>query len=238
MYNYKFENGHCIVEINGNKWMIDTGAPSISFKNNINNVNINGNNHKLIVDFRYKAVVDKVVGVSVDGIIGSDILSKTSFSLDIDGNFCFGLDNISTDNYVNIEIKSINPIVKNNALIGKINIDDTMIETLFDTGAHINYISPKLVKSSQFQNQDYDLRDYDFNNNEIISKKYLEIGILGEETYKIWFGIPRDYNSSPVATMNNFKCDAIIGLYNFNFNSPIFHKCFGIDYNNKKIYIN
>ena len=83
MYNYKFENGHCIVEIEGYKWMIDSGAPSMSFNRNISCIEIDGSKFSLLFVNNYEVIVNQVVGIAVDGIIGCDILSKTSFSLDV-----------------------------------------------------------------------------------------------------------------------------------------------------------
>jgi len=237
MYYYKFENGHCIVEIGGYKWMIDTGAPSFSFHNNITNVVIDGVTYKINLRPDYKATVEKTVGIPLAGIIGCDILSKTSFSMNAEGDFCFGLDYISTDNYIDVEIKTGVLEAKNNTILGNVNLNESIVKVLFDTGAYINYINSGLVNPSQYQNQDYELIDYDFVGNVIFSKKHLTIGKLGKKAYKILFGIPKDSYSSPMRNMNALGCGAVIGLYNFEFNSPIFFECFGIDYKNKKLYI-
>ena len=236
MYNYKFENGHCIVEIEGYKWMIDSGAPSMSFNRNASCIEIVGNKYPLIVDTRYKAIIDMVVGISVDGIIGCDILSKTSFSLDVDGNFCFGMDLVSTENHIGVKIGSIIPDVKNNVIIGKITIDCKEADVLFDTGAYINYIKPELVESPYVASRDYDMKDFDLDGRRILSKSFVEVCQTRDICHKVTFGIP-EISSSPVKLMKKTETSAVIGLYNCKFNQPIFHECFGIDYKNKKLFI-
>ena len=236
MYNYKFENGHCIVEIEGYKWMIDSGAPSMSFNRNVSCIEIDGHKYPLVFDTKYKAIIDMVVGISVDGIIGCDILSKTSFSLDVEGNFCFGMDLVSTENHIGVKIESIYPNVKNNVIIGKITIDCKEAYALFDTGAHINYIDPKFVTSPYVADRDYDMEDYDLDGRRILSKSFVEVCQTRDICHKVTFGIP-EISSSPVKLMNKTETSAVIGLYNCKFNQPIFHESFGIDYKNKKLFI-
>jgi len=236
MYNYKFENGHCIVEIEGYKWMIDSGAPSMSFNRNISSIEIDGRKFSLLFVTNYEAIVNQVVGIVVDGIIGCDILSKTSFSLDVKGNFCFGMDLVSTENHIGVKIGSIIPNVKNNVIIGKITIDCDDAEVLFDTGAHINYIKPELVDPSYIKGRNYDLEDFDLEGRKIMSISFVEICRIGDICYKVHCGIP-EVNSYPIKVMNKTETAAIIGLYDFGFKGPIFHECFGIDYKNKKLFI-
>ena len=236
MYNYKFENGHCIVDIDGYKWMIDSAYTSVSYKRNVNCLVIDDKKYSLPFNPTSKTIVDKVVGISVDGIIGCDILSKTSFSLDNEGNFCFDMSMASKENYVDIAIYSIHPSVNDNVIIGKITIDCEEVDVLFDTGAHINYIDPDLVVPSILVDKKYDLEDFDFSGRKIISIRHIEICEIGDFAYKVHFGIPK-VGSYPISVMNGTHSLAILGLYDFGFNQPIFNKCFGIDYKNKKLFI-
>lgn len=84
MYNYELVNNHYVVEIDGQKFLIDTGSP-ISFwiSHAIKEITINGNKYPL-QNRPINLEVDEIlnlVGVMVDGFIGMDIISKTSLTI-------------------------------------------------------------------------------------------------------------------------------------------------------------
>lgn len=91
MYNYEISNNHIIVNIQNQKFLLDTGSPvSFSFKPPISLLNIDGTHHSLIpygIPNAHK--VFALIGKEVDGFIGLDIISKTSLTIYKDGRIDF-----------------------------------------------------------------------------------------------------------------------------------------------------
>ena len=229
MYNYKFENGHCIVEIDGKSWFLDTGCPqSFSFDNNIAKIIIDGREFELKSNPGYiRDVLEQTIGKKIDGIIGIDIINKTSFSI-YKNNFIEFKANVNVD----IAANSIDFKIINNIIIFKAIIENKEVQTLFDSGAAINYILPN------FNNAQEDIIiDIDRFGKKIESRHCMTITYLGKEPYKLNFGIPMDSNCSPMQVMKYFECAAIIGLYDFHYKKPIFNEWLVMDCKNKKVYI-
>ena len=84
MYSYELVNNHYIVNIDGKKFLIDTGSPfSFWVSSPIKEITIYGNkypfqNRPLNFDVDE---TNNLVGVIVDGFIGMDIISKTSLTI-------------------------------------------------------------------------------------------------------------------------------------------------------------
>ena len=96
-YSYQLSNGHYVVNIDGLKYLLDTGVDN-SFhlsKNNI--VNINNKDYHLSEKPSYldlKPTFD-LIGEEVDGFIGLDILKETSLTIYKNGIIVFDVvDNV------------------------------------------------------------------------------------------------------------------------------------------------
>lgn len=84
MYSYELINNHYIVNIDGKKFLIDTGSPfSFWVSSPIKEITIDGNEYPLQnrpLNFDVDET-NNFVGVMVDGFIGMDIISKTSLTI-------------------------------------------------------------------------------------------------------------------------------------------------------------
>ena len=84
MYSYELVNNHYVVEIDGQKFLIDTGSPfSFWVSSPIKEITIYGNKYPLQnrpLNFDVDET-NNLVGVIVDGFIGMDIISKTSLTI-------------------------------------------------------------------------------------------------------------------------------------------------------------
>ena len=84
MYSYELVNNHYVVEIDGQKFLIDTGSPfSFWISHPIKEITIYDNKYPLQnrpLNFDVDET-NNLVGVIVDGFIGMDIISKTSLTI-------------------------------------------------------------------------------------------------------------------------------------------------------------
>lgn len=84
MYSYELINNHYVVEIDDQKFLIDTGSPfSFWVSRPIKEITIDGNKYPLQnrpLNFNIDET-NNLVGVIVDGFIGMDIISKTSLTI-------------------------------------------------------------------------------------------------------------------------------------------------------------
>ena len=89
MYRYQLINNHYVVSIDGSLYFIDTGCPnSFSTKGGIE---IDGKHYiASSLSNDQLAFTRQLVGAKVDGLIGMDILSRTSLTIYKDGRLEFG----------------------------------------------------------------------------------------------------------------------------------------------------
>lgn len=90
--SYILLNNHYIVKIDNYYYLLDTGSDK-SYTYNPNNkyVEINGHNyplHEIYVGSEMEEMTN-LIGIRVDGLIGMDIISKTSLSIYKNGIICF-----------------------------------------------------------------------------------------------------------------------------------------------------
>ena len=133
MYKYELINNHYIVEIEGKKYLIDTGSP-ISFwvSNPVMQITIDGNAYCLHNRPANLNVGETraLVGIEVDGFIGMDIISKTGLTIYKEGCIKFGADEV---NGVEIAMTTSWPLM--------VSIGCNMMNGKFviDTGARYGY---------------------------------------------------------------------------------------------------
>ena len=234
LYNYIFENGHCVIDIDGEKWLLDTGSPAtFCFDGSKSKITIDGINYQLTHNPGFNVDnVMRVVGIELKGMIGFDLLSQTSFALYKNNTMEFKVDEKALE-----KLSSINSIplsINKNVILGEATIEDKKVRVLYDTGAHISYLKPGILNRSVINN----VTDYDYSGNVIKSDVVMTITRIGAATLKLSFAVPIDNTSYPVYVMRQVKCDAIIGLYDHEFENSIFYNYYAIDYKNKILYFN
>jgi len=85
MYDYELRNNHYIVKIDGKNFLIDIGWPaSFGMEPSLREVNIDGVTYPLQrkMDIVNRAKIEKMVGTTIDGFIGEDIIQRTSLTID------------------------------------------------------------------------------------------------------------------------------------------------------------
>ena len=97
MYNYELINNHYIVNIDGRKYLLDTGSPfSFWVSNLIRELTIDGNKYQLNnrpSNFNVSETTN-LVGIEVDGFIGMDIISVTGLTIFKNGTIEFAIKEI------------------------------------------------------------------------------------------------------------------------------------------------
>ena len=131
MYTYELSNNHYIVNIEGYKFLLDTGSPvSFSLRPGLNSVVINGKTYPLRKDpfhMDMKSTL-KLVGTRMDGFIGMDIICQTSLTIYKDGRIDFKANN---EKGIELELASANRV--------KCFCNDVVGAYLIDTGARYGY---------------------------------------------------------------------------------------------------
>lgn len=92
MYNYQLLNNHYIVDIDGKRFLIDTGSESFWISGPMDYVTIDGAEYPLKpnqLDSEAEAKTFDLVGVPLDGFIGLDIIIRTSLTIYKDGRLEF-----------------------------------------------------------------------------------------------------------------------------------------------------
>ena len=158
-YNVK---GHIIVDLDGARYVVDTGsALSFSF-NKGNRVTINGKGFPLNKPEAYGVkpeVINWVIGENVDGIIGNDIITKTSLTINYFTNDIFFE---VVDNHECRERRGL-PLEYEKGVLTTIGIiigDNTVKKSIIDTGAIFSFVSRDYLSDGQkFSAFSYDRTD-------------------------------------------------------------------------------
>ena len=91
MYNYTLINNHFIIDIKGEKYLLDTGSPnSFSFTNKRELI-INNRTYPLGRPSMYvnRIETERFVGMKLDGFIGLDIIYSNGLTINKNGNIDF-----------------------------------------------------------------------------------------------------------------------------------------------------
>lgn len=134
MYEYELINNHYIITIEGKKYLLDTGSPvSFGIKEENNHLTIDGNDYCLRNKPANLSVgeTEVLVGTSIDGFIGMDIISKTGLTIYKNGQVKFGVDEV--EGGVVVPMNTTWPLMVNigsNMMNGKL---------VIDTGAKYGY---------------------------------------------------------------------------------------------------
>ena len=133
MYNYDLINNHYIVNVDGDKYLIDTGSPfSFWVSRPIKEITIDGNNYPL---HGKPANLDlnetrNLVGVEVDGFIGLDIILKTGLTIYKNGTIEFAVKEIGGTETMMATRPCLMAAVNCNLMFGRF---------IIDTGAKYGY---------------------------------------------------------------------------------------------------
>ena len=156
MYKYTLSNNHYIVEIEGNKYLLDTGSPvSFSLKPSLRNVVINGRVFPLDPKPMNLSISStrELVGMDVDGFIGMNIIRQTSLTVYKDGRLSFGVEDeegtpleLLADDFGLLKLK--------------FSCNDVVGAFLLDTGAKYGYGSKQLFLNNKEEKLFEHIYDY------------------------------------------------------------------------------
>lgn len=210
MENKKYKlinsNNHILVNIDNNIYVIDTGSPFSIFYD-VDSILIDDKEYKGKNQSINRTDVEKLVGTTVNGVIGLDILSETGITVNFkeniitfdveEGHLCYFLKKDEhTDWYYTKDC------VINNTILDK---------TIIDSGACISYVNKKHLEPSQKINETYNDYSPIVGN---ISGNYYEVSIdkvtLGSGNYHHTIKVGEMPNSVEEFTKG---ADAIVGLY-------------------------
>lgn len=134
--------GLIFVEISGNKWLLDTGAPT-SF-GDTSQLLLDGKEFTIGNDFLgiNKSSLSKNIAVNFEGLLGNDVLSEFDFIFDVRQEKL----TVSTET-LNLDGHRIQFTELMGTPIFKIKIRDQEFSVFFDTGAEINYILNNVIRN-------------------------------------------------------------------------------------------
>ena len=96
-YNYELKNNHYVVSIDGHKYLIDTGMPYSFWINPPMSVEIDETDYQLAPNQFDRTVIEetnKLVGETLDGFIGYDIIRRNGLTIYKDGTLEFKAINV------------------------------------------------------------------------------------------------------------------------------------------------
>ncbi|MBO4667671.1 MAG: hypothetical protein J5666_06085 [Bacilli bacterium] len=133
MYHYELVNNHYIVEINGRKYLLDTGCGGSLIRRG-EPIVINGKAYgQNRLPEQVASEMSKFIGVDIDGLIGSEVVLNNGLTIYKNGNLEFATLENGGDNIV--------PLINRG---GRLSIEGTVSPTikgqiLIDTGAKYGY---------------------------------------------------------------------------------------------------
>lgn len=149
-YSLVISNDYPLVKIDGNIFLLDTGAPSISM-GSLNSIVINEKKFNLRQAFFNLSTAEMLAsfGQKIAGIIGIDII-RTLGSLEVDL-----LNNSVIFGHITKEKTNVTSI--NNNMVAEININDQKATAFLDTGAHkIMVANHNLIDKTKFLGEVYE----------------------------------------------------------------------------------
>lgn len=152
MYRYELVNNHYIVDIEGKKFLIDTGGHSIWFKKPVE-LTIGGRKYPISKCDWEKSDIDKtlaLVGVDLDGFIGLDVIMRTSLTIYKNGDIDFKPHDV--DGGVRVPLNTTYGLLSFDAVSNGISG-----QYVIDTGAMYGYgLKELFAKETPFLREAYD----------------------------------------------------------------------------------
>lgn len=203
----KLINDHIVIDDN-QKIIIDTGSP-ISF--NPSGFLVIGENrfvvpHKIPhVSLQY---LSEKVGCEIEGLLGMDVMNKTSTLISLKNDFLFLDDDTAYPSHFQMYPLSI---LASGLIAITISVNHQNANLLVDSGAPISYIGPKFLNGLTPEMTKEDFSPFI---GEFMTDIYMcEIDFLentyANGTFKLFFGIPPKVISMTLAKLN---IDGIIGV--------------------------
>lgn len=181
MYKYELLNNHYVVNIDGKKFLIDTGSNSFWITSPMNYVSIDGVKYPLFpnrLDPEAQEKTFRLVGTTIDGFIGADIIGKTSLTIYKDGNIDFKATNVKGATRV--------PFAYGPGLLINVSSNGVSGKMFIDTGAMYGYGIKELFRGEM----PYARNEYDFNPylRDMHSDIYNQNIVVGGQTKTIKMG--------------------------------------------------
>ena len=154
-FNFKIWNRHILIDSNNSNMLIDTGSPKSFQQDGI--VKIGDDEYTVSkslmgIDASY---LSRKVGCKISGLLGMDIMNSYSiwFNSPKFGNFILFSDK---DDFKEFAL----PVSSQESFMGcptiYLNIKQTRVKFLFDSGAPVSYISSKFLKDIEVCGKTYD----------------------------------------------------------------------------------
>ena len=154
-YNYELKNNHYVVNINGHKYLIDTGMPYSFWINQPMSVEIDETDYQLAPNQFDRTVIEetnKLVGETLDGFIGYDIIRRNGLTIYKDGTLEFKAVNV--EGGVRLALQTAP------CLLIDVRCSDISGKAFIDTGAMLGYGEQNLFKGlNPYENN---VHDYNF----------------------------------------------------------------------------
>ena len=148
-------NDHFIADIDGQKFIVDTGSP-ISFNYiGVSSLEINGEQYRFSNQIVCpKEDAEKLVGINVDGFIGTDILKKTGLNIDMENNILeFSCNSDNADGV--FATLSLNYFMGSYLITSDICLGRQLDRVIIDTGAPVPYVSATLKRTFETTGEYY-----------------------------------------------------------------------------------
>jgi len=132
-YSLRYKNGHPYLELDGELWLFDTGSPA-SF----------GEREELVIGAHAMRVQPSYLGLGVaalreslgepvSGLLGSDVLQRMDWLLDLPNETAHASDSLKFQG----QIATIDDFM--GLPIVQVGVGDQVVRMLFDTGAQLSY---------------------------------------------------------------------------------------------------
>ena len=151
-------NGYVIAKIEGNLFVVDTGAPMSFNYIGLNQLNIDGRNYAISApSFCPKEKADSITGVNLAGFIGMDILKETNLTIDYENKeLLFGIkENVKPGPdfyFIPFDYLLGLYIVTDNILMNM----DPIGKALIDTGAPTSFVSERIARTLEKTGEHYE----------------------------------------------------------------------------------
>ncbi len=137
-------NGHIVTSIKDRYFIVDTGSP-VSF-NYAGIVSLDIEDKTFDVSRTpvcAKADADRLTGIDISGIIGTDILKKTGLTVDLEnGTLEFSAEADGADDYARL---SFDYFMGHYLVTDDVYLGQRLNNAIIDTGAPVSYISSRLA---------------------------------------------------------------------------------------------
>ena len=182
--------------------LLDTGSPS-----SISSSPFSFGGERHTTPTQWMGVTTKELsdlsGISIDILIGCDILSRHTIRIRW-REHCIDIGDDTPDGTTVDEMESIM-----GCPIFPLRIASNSTKALFDTGAHLSYISPSLIAGMEQSGEKADFHPF---NGHFISPTYAVETALGGKTFAMEYGtLPGKLGADVEMTLNMTNTSAVIG---------------------------